>query len=260
MSSIWLAAKGVLRTLVLPPAGPLLIAAAGLVLLARGRARRSGFALLLAGLASLWLLATPLIADQLWRAVARQPPLDVRGAGAAQAIVILGGGSERRHAPEYGFEAVAGAQLLERVAYGAYVARRTHLPLAVSGTTEEVEAMRATLRRDFGLEVRWAEGDSRDTFDNARYCARLLQPQGVTRLVLVTSASHVHRAAAEFRSAGFTVWPAPVGIWAAPRYGLRFLPTSGALDRSSEALYELLGDVARRTLAALHLRRQRPEP
>jgi uncharacterized SAM-binding protein YcdF (DUF218 family) len=249
--------KGALRTLVLPPAGPLLLAAAGVVLLARGRARRLAFALLLGGIGALWLLATPVIADHLWRLVARQAPLEFEHLAGAQAIVILGGGGERWRAPEYGFAPAAGDRLLERIAYGAYVVRHTQLPVMLSGTAEETEAMRVTLQRDFGIAVRWIDAASRDTFDNAQYSAQRLQPAGISQVVLVTSASHMRRAAQEFRSAGFTVWPAPVGVWTAPRdYGLRFLPTSGALQRSTEALYELLGDTVRQTLSALHLRRQ----
>ncbi|MBV8783376.1 MAG: YdcF family protein [Gammaproteobacteria bacterium] len=251
----WYLLKAALRTLVLPPAGPLLLAAAGLVLLARSRARRLAFALLLAGLGALWLLATPVIAEQLWSLVARQPPLDPQQLGGAQAIVILGGGGARWRAPEYGFAPAAGDRLLERTAYGAYVARRTQLPVMVSGAIEEAAAMRGTLQRDFGIEVRWVDAASRDTFDNAQYSAQRLLPAGVTRIVLVTSASHMHRAAREFRSAGFTVTPAPVGVWAPHSYRLGLLPTAAALDHSNEALYELLGEWVREALAALHLRR-----
>ena len=53
--------KSLLHTLLLPPAGPLLIAAAGAWLLrsrASAGAARAGWLLLAAGLASLWLLAT----------------------------------------------------------------------------------------------------------------------------------------------------------------------------------------------------------
>jgi hypothetical protein len=37
---------------------------------------------------------------------------------------------------------------------------------------------------------------------------------------------------------------------------LYYIPTSVALMHSSEALYEMLGDLVRRVLAATHLRRQ----
>src|SRR5256885_8538981 len=97
--------KSLLHTLLLPPGGPLLVAAAGAWLLrsrASAGAARAGWLLLGTGLASLWLLATPLVADALARAAEREPALDLTRASQAQAIVILGGGDERLAAPEYG--------------------------------------------------------------------------------------------------------------------------------------------------------------
>jgi hypothetical protein len=47
-----------------------------------------------------------------------------------------------------------------------------------------------------------------------------------------------------------------VGLWAPRETGLlRYLPATTALTRSRSALYELLGDLVRRALAVLHLRR-----
>jgi uncharacterized SAM-binding protein YcdF (DUF218 family) len=253
--------KSLLHTLVLPPAGPLLLALLGVLLvrLAAGSvARRIGWGLLAASLAALWLLATPAIAERLERAAERCPPLDLTQPLQAQAIVILSGGEARLLAPEYGGPA-ASLALLERVNYGAYLARRTGLPVLVSGTARDVAAMSATLARSFGVQVRWADDQSRDTFQNAQFSARLLKAEHVTRIVLVTSANHEWRAVQEFRSAGLEVLPAPAGGWSPPERDAQFyLPGSVGLQRSAEALYELLGDVARRFFAASHLRRQAP--
>ena len=118
--------KATLRTLVLPPAGPLILAIAGAWLLRR-RPRLGGF-LLAFGLASLWLLSTPIVADAVTRLAERCPPLDLSKPTGAQAIVILAGGGQRMFAPEFqGPE--ADYQLLERLSYGAYVARTTGLPV-----------------------------------------------------------------------------------------------------------------------------------
>ena len=147
-------------------------------------------------------------------------------------------------------------QLLERVNYGAFVARRTGLPVAVSGSPEETLAMSASLARDFGIRTHWVEERSRDTFENAKFCAQLLEPLGVTRIVLVTDAGHEWRAMQEFVSAGFSVVPAPVGLSVPRELGPgSFLPNVHALAYSTEALYEILGDLARRAFATLHLRR-----
>lgn len=254
--------KSILRTLVLPPAGLLLLAWAGAWLAARGGGaalRRGGWLLLLGALALLWVLGTPLVSHSLAHAAQRYPPLDPAQAMTAQAIVILGGGDERRAAPEYGGAPAAGLGLLERLAYGAYVARRTHLPVLVTGTPSEALAMRATLARDYGIDTRWFEDRSRDTFQNAQFSAPLLRAAGVTRIVLVTDAGHEWRAAHEFQAAGFEVLPAPAEMWTPRQSGLLCcVPSAAGLARSSDALYEMLGNAARVTLAALHLRRQTP--
>jgi len=254
-----IAIKTLLHTVLLPPGGPLLLATAGAWLIARGgagvRARRTGWALLAAGLATLWLLAIPLVSDALQRVAQRCPPLDLTRPVQAQAIVILGGGFERLGAPEYGGEPAASQHLLERVNYGAFLARRTGLPVAVSGTRREALAMSASLARDFGVTTRWAEDSSRDTFENAQFCAQLLKPLGITRIVLVTSADHEWRAMQEFVSAGFSVVPAPVGLYVPPETGVHnFVPNVNALAYSTAALYEILGDLTRQVFAALHLR------
>jgi uncharacterized SAM-binding protein YcdF (DUF218 family) len=249
--------KLVLRTLVLPPAGPLLLAGLGVWLLARRRTgeavRKAALALVALSLATLWALSTPVAGDALAPLAERYPALDLTRPLRAQAIVILGGGTERT-APEYGGPAV-GLELLERVCYGAYVARRSGLPVLVSGRAREARAMRTTLARDFGIATRWVNSESRDTFDDAQLSARLLRADGVERIVLVTSSSHEWRAAHEFLSAGLAVEPAPVHVWAPhPRELRDYLPQPAALLQSTEAVYEILGNLVRQALAVTHLR------
>ena len=254
--------KMLLRTLLLPPGSLLLVAITGAWLLARhgaGRARRLGVTLLALGLGGLWLLSVPAVADLLLRAADRVPALDpARAADAqAQAIVILAGGGTRHSAPEYGHTPAAGDTLLERLAYGAYLAHRTGLPVLVSGDFAESESMHTVLARDFGVATRWIESHSRDTFQNAAYSAPILRAAGVTRILLVTSASHAYRASREFEAAGLSVVAAPVGVWTPQEPNVRrLLPSVVGLRDSTEALYELVGDPARRLFTFTHLRRQ----
>lgn len=248
-------AKTLLKNLLLPPTGPLLLAIAGLCLLAaRPRLAR---ALLALGLAASWLLATPSAADALTRLAEHYPPLQLRQPLTAQAIVILGGGGQRGYAPEYGGPA-AEPYLLERLAYGAYLARRTGLPILLTGFHVEALAMRDTLTRNFGIDARWVDDQAYDTFDNARDSARLLRADGIDHIILVTRATHLWRAAHEFTSAGMVVTAAPVGMLAPRTTELlyRYLPDAQALLRSYNALYELLGEQVRQFLALTHLRRQ----
>jgi uncharacterized SAM-binding protein YcdF (DUF218 family) len=53
------------------------------------------------------------------------------------------------------------------------------------------------------------EPQARDTYENATFTARLLNPRPGQRWLLVTSAAHMPRAVGCFRKAGFTVvaWP-----------------------------------------------------
>jgi len=169
--------------------------------------------------------------------------------------VILGGGGQRWFAPEYGGPA-ADPVLLERLSYGAFVARNTGLPILVTGFRIEAIAMRDTLRRDFGIDVRWVDDKAYDTFENAGNSARLLEAAGVQRIVLVTHATHMWRSVHEFTAAGLDVVPAPCGMLAERDLGIwRFLPNPEALLRAHTALYELLGEPVRLFLAATHLRR-----
>ena len=252
---IWLLhLKTLLRDLFLPPGGPLLLALLGLALL---KARPTFARICLgAGLASLWLLSTPIVADALTGLVERYPPLDFRQAETAQAIVILGGGGQRKLAPEYQGPA-AEPRMLERLSYGAYIAKKTSLPILVTGFSIEAQAMHDTLQRNFGLETRWIDDAAYDTFQNARNSARILAAANVHRIVLVTSATHMRRSVQEFTAAGLDVVPAPAGMLAVRDFSvLRYIPGPEALLRSQIAMYELIGEPVRIFLSASHLRRQ----
>jgi len=247
--------KSILRNLILPPAGLLILAFVGLLL--SRRQRRLGNALIATSLGLIWLGSLPAVANWLQRQAERYPPLDLSKPLDAQAIVILAGGSERM-APEYGGLAIAG-DTLERVDYGAYIARRTSLPVLVTWSNSEAGAMRATLIRNLNITPRWVDSRSGDTFDNARFSARLLHADRVNRIILVTTSTHEWRAVHEFMAAGLQVVPAPVGSLIPQQLQLySFVPAVGALMHSHEAVYELIGEPVRELFAALHLRRQQP--
>jgi uncharacterized SAM-binding protein YcdF (DUF218 family) len=245
--------KTLLRGVILPPTGPMLLAILGIVLMKRRP--RLARACLIAAIGTLWLLSTPVISDALVDSVERYPPLVISGADGAQAIVILGGGGQRSYAAEYGGPA-PDPTLLERLTYGAYLARKTGLPILVSGFHIEAKAMQAGLERNFALTPRWVDGEAYDTFENATNSVRLLRTDGIHRIILVTHATHMWRAAHEFTAAGIEVVPAPAGISEGHDPGpARYIPNPEALLRANIALYEALGEQVRTVLAATHLRR-----
>jgi len=240
--------RAILKTLVLPPAGQLLVALAGLLLI--GRRPRLGRALALLGVLGSLALSLPIVALVLHRGIDDSPVFDPAAATQAHALVIIGSGV-RHYAPEYGGQTL-GARTLERVRYGARLARQTGLPILVSGGSLRGSAAEAPLMRDclvteFGVPVQWIEARSRNTRENARDSAALLRPAGVRTIVLVAHSLDMPRARAEFEAAGLTVIPAPLGLPAPPpASGFDFLPGIGALTESYIALYESAGEIVRR--------------
>ena len=243
---IWL--KAFLKAVILPPTGPLLLAILGLWL--STRCPRVGRILAWAGILSLLALSTPIVALLLLRLLDASP-LDLQAARNAQAIAILGGGV-RRHATEYDGDTV-GRLTLERVRYGARIARLTGLPVLVSGGSVlggEAEAllMQRVLEQEFNVPVRWSETNSRNTHENATRSAEILGREHITRIVLVTHAFDMARARAEFVAQGLEVVPAPTGVpsWE-PDSPLDLLPSLASLQSSYFALYEILANVVRLT-------------
>jgi uncharacterized SAM-binding protein YcdF (DUF218 family) len=241
--------KPILAALVLPPAGPLLLALLGL--LTASRHRRAGWTIVLAGLAASWLLSTHAIGLMLLEAlvppVAAVAPAQLRD---VQAIVVLGGGLQES-APEYG-EAQPSPNTLARLRYGAWLARRTGKPLGFAGgvgwaaagtqTATEGAIARRVLQDEYGLTLRWLDDRSRDTEENAQRMAQLLRPDGVGRIALVSDAWHLPRATLHFRAAGLDVLPAPTGFPASvERPILEWLPSPHGLALSRHALREWLG-------------------
>lgn len=249
MSFLFLVKK-LLSVIVLPPLMPLLWVAAGLLLLRRHR--RLGLAIAWGGVLVALALSVPSAVGLLISPLESIPVLRAEELAKAQAIVILGGGV-RRDTPEYG-GSTPNRLTLERLRYGARLARSSGLPVLVSGGAAEGHAteasvMAGSLREDFGVTPRWLEVSSLDTAGNARFSAALLKPQNIERIVLVTHAAHMRRAAAEFRMQGFEVFPAPTAFLSVPGKGeefFDFLPGATAAYSGWYALHEWVGVLAQK--------------
>ena len=242
--ALWL--KAALKTLVLPPTGLLLVALAGLAL--RARMPRAGRLLSVAGVVSLLILSMPVVAGLLLRFVDTAPTLDIARAESAQAIVVIGGGT-RRNAQEYGGTTLA-TLTLERVRYGARIARLTGLPVLVSGGSvlhgePEALLMQASLVHEFGVPVRWVEARSRTTHENAVLSAAILRRDGIGKIVLVAHGFDMRRAIAEFEAEGLATIGAPTGH--RTRTGdtelLDYLPSMAGLQQSYYAAYEIVANL-----------------
>lgn len=240
--------KNILAALVLPPASLFLLAAGGLWL--SRRRPRLGHSLLAVALGALLLLSMSGVANELLRSLEVGDPPTPEQLAESQAIIVLGGGSYRA-APEYGGDTVNDVGL-ERLRYGARLARQTGLPVGIAGGaplggTPEAESMREVLESDFRVVARWVETASQDTNENAAHMAPLLKQAGITHIALVTHAWHMRRAQAAFESHGLTVLAAPTRFAPAFQGGiLRWMPNGGALRSSQVALHEWLGILAAR--------------
>jgi uncharacterized SAM-binding protein YcdF (DUF218 family) len=196
------------------------------------------------GAALVVLLSTTPVSHALLDSLSHYPPATPPALQRAQAIVILGGGTQ------YGVRAGGGGTVtpmaLERLRYGARLARQTRLPVLVTEGAPAgrepgaIDMVRALL--EWGVAPRWTEGRAMTTFDNARYAYQTLAAAGVTRIALVSHAWHLPRAVALFEQVGFEVIPAPAYVPGPRRHTWRaWLPSMQALELSTLAVHEYLG-------------------
>lgn len=237
----------VLKGLLLPPFTQIVV-----LLIAwkiRKRAPAIAKALSLIVVCSLWLLGSPVVATFLVRSLEQYPALSAQQLDDTQAdAIIILAASQNLYAPEFG-EPVSGEEQLVRIRYGAFLQKKTGLPVLVSGGSVRgdekrslAETMAFDLVKGYGVQVRWLEKESRTTAENSRYSYALLAQENKTTVLLVTSAIHMMRAKWSFEQAGFKVLPAPTNFRDRRPLNIHsFLPHAGALMSSSEALHEWLG-------------------
>ena len=243
-----LIASSIVRTLALPPLSLFLLVAVGWIL--HRRWPRLGRAVIILAMVVLFLLCTEIGASLLVRPLeSLTTPLASSIDTRAQAIVVLAAG-RLEHAPEYGGNDIPDYIALARLRYAAKLQHETGLPILVSGGNvlssgdrkSKADAMADALREDFVTPVRWIEGASENTFENAQYSAKILRQDGVNRILLVTDAMHMPRAKMVFAQTGLDVVAAPTLFFGAGDIAaLDFLPSAEGLRRSYYAIYEWIG-------------------
>jgi uncharacterized SAM-binding protein YcdF (DUF218 family) len=225
--------KEVVAALLVPPISLLFVTMIGLLVLRRHR--RIGRFLAWFGLLGLLIMAMPAVSGLLLFTLERDLPLSPPPDRPPQAIVILGGDTP---------QGTLGPLSLERVRLGALLARRTGLPILVTGGSLRVyEApvavmMADSLVRDFQVPVQWIERNSSDTWENAHLSAIILREQGIKSVYLVTQAWHMRRAIVAFADTGIKV--TALDCRTAPLAG-GFVPEVGAWRASYFAMHEWVG-------------------
>jgi len=223
----------------------------GVLLLLRGR-RKFGLGVLSAGLVWLWFWSMPAVADRAMRLL--EADWTFRAADTypqADAIVILGGafssGQGQWPYPDAG-------DGVDRYWHGARLYHADRAPvLVLSGgrnqkppqSWSEAESG-AVFLADLGVpeSSMLVDSEARTTRDNVVNVAALLEAHGLESFLLVTSAHHMARSMAAFRSAGLEPVPAPTDFSAVedPAFSVRrLMPSVSALSRSTAVIHEIVG-------------------
>jgi len=239
-----------LVTSLVSPLGTALLLGLLALFLSFRRHMRAAAVVGICAVAWLWLWSTPAGSLSLRTYLESQhPALPVAALPKADAIVVLGGAVSPPEAPRLDVDLGSAA---DRVWHAARLYHAGKAPLIVlSGGSDpaisaisEAESMQLFLRAlgvpdsAMLLEIR-----SRNTRENAEFSAELLRAHGLRRILLVTSALHMHRAIGEFSGRGLEVTPATTDIEAVetPADLWRYLPDAEALSASARALKELVG-------------------
>ena len=221
--------------------------------------RRGGF--LLAGVVVIgltWLLATPLVAKGLQSLLeGEHPELPAEALPSADAIVVLGGTLSPPATPESEANLSAAA---DRLVYAARLYRLGKAPIilisgghgAADGPMHAESVHAAALLTAWGVpeSAVLTETESIDTYENAVYSKLMLDQHKLHKVLLVTSALHMPRALATFRSAGIDAVPAPTDFEASgpgPSGLGAWLASPAALATTTRVLEEYVGRLVYRS-------------
>ncbi|CAM8817633.1 YdcF family protein [Burkholderia pseudomallei] len=210
------------------------------------RKRRGAFAMLAAGAALLWLIASGWLAAPLVAlAQAGMQPVAHPTMTGDTVIVMLGAGIERRDGV-----AIPPRDALARIDKTAELysaCRRTALrcTVVVSGGDPQVRGIAEAdtyapylLARGVASADLIREKRSHTTYENARFTAPILRAQHYDDLILVTSSYQMKRALLDFERFGF----APQPVYANRRDArLGWLPRAANLANAELALHEIVG-------------------
>jgi uncharacterized SAM-binding protein YcdF (DUF218 family) len=159
-----------------------------------------------------------------------------------KAVVVLGGGAN------YEGLILSYSDAFKREVYGLILAKKYNLPLIFTGIcANRVKKDFNLLIKNFNLKTKIIyENRSKNTFENAKYCAKLFEKLNLKKeIFLVTNSYHIKRASLFFEKFGFKVVKIGVDKLQQPiKNFLDFLPSMGALKNSYKAIHEYIGIAA----------------
>lgn len=236
---------------VLPP-GLFVILLLGIVLWLWKKNRRPAVTLL--GVTVLMYFSMiPLVSDSLIGSLERKysQPATLQG----DVIVVLGGGASSG-TPDIDGEGNLYGSAANRLLTATRLHQLSGLPILFSGGqvfadsgNEADIAKRQLIGLGISEDHIMIENESLNTEQNAVNTATILQTNGLTHPVLVTSGFHMPRAMQHFKNAGLITQAYPTDYIASTDFSLqavKFTPSPGAMSTTGLALKEYLGLIAAR--------------
>jgi uncharacterized SAM-binding protein YcdF (DUF218 family) len=102
--------------------------------------------------------------------------------------------------------------------------------------------MKLRMQEDFQVPVRWVEDRAINTYENARFSAKMLKKEGIHKVYLVTHAWHMPRSVMAFQNAGLEIIPAPLAFTTHYQTDLfSFIPSVEALRDAKILIHEVIG-------------------
>ncbi len=205
----------------------------------------------------LWISSTPVFSSMLYRQLEKEyKPVPIEYSSSADVVIVLGGIMGQQLQPHIAPD-LSGS--VDRVLHAArlYHADKVKKIVVAAGNLPWLKSIKpealliADLLMEWGVpeEAISLETESRNTYENAKGAKRIMDEQGYKRALLVTSAMHMPRALATFRTVGINAIPSPTDYHSVNRKKItvmEFLPDAGALKGTTNVIKEYLGTLVYR--------------
>ncbi|MGA1847543.1 YdcF family protein [Deferribacter abyssi] len=179
------------------------------------------------------------------------PPLNIKTTKNANIIIVLGGGIYDI-SPDNNLHASVKPDPLKRLIYAYYIHKITDLPILVSGgrafksekIESEADAMKRVLIKLGVSESKiFTDTKSKNTYENALFCKKIMSKLKIKNAILVTSAYHMKRAVLSFKKVSVKVIPAPTDYKTdRTNYNFdSFMPKMSYFYDTWHALHEYIG-------------------
>jgi len=241
----------ILPLLVLPVGIVTVLSAVSLLFILKGK-RRVAAGFLTVAITVLWVASMPIVAAGLYRGIeAHYPPISLDQVPTAACMVLLGGVVSAPLPPRVDIEL---KDAIDRVYKAAqlYRAGKAAVVIVAAGNQPWMKSQQSEAELIRDLLVEWQvpgdsivlEGNSRNTRENALLSKKIINTINCEQPLLVTSAAHMPRAVAAFKTVGITVFPVSTDVRVVDQQGftpMDFLPDASALAMTSDALREWMG-------------------